>query len=519
MKRLKIKDRFYIIIDGFDVNESSREVKYSNIKIDFTGKGIQDLPLKYQECNLVEVDENDNILEVIYTGYVNNYTLPKMKNKLEYRELDIDLLSPLALATLRTADAVGTYNLQPLIREILQPLIDDGFTLKELNVGNNQITVNYLTETIESALNKLSNKFNFWWYIDKNKNIYINDINYVFSKNRVLTYDDENKINGLIDFTPSMESIDYCNTIDFTNVRLFTYSYYRYYYYQTTSGDTFSGYTSYNPMIEKQTLSPGEEITFDIPFVINTSKSGRTDTTYETSDYYFRLEKRVGDNYSIAVQLLQDANYKVIIPNNATISDSFNEDKEFVFVRDSFFSNLIVGMKYNGNSTITISGISSTTALMLTKLRISDNEEIEKNKEIISTTGIVEKQIEANEQWFTYNEILDISKSLIGNNNVNVEKVELGMDNENNLKVGDIITINKPEFLTYGDFIITDKKRRYYDNVDSWIFSLNNANILESYIDLFRSTEEQENEEAKYSLITSNYIKEDIKEKYEVDIL
>ena len=474
--------------------------------------GIIGLHYNYQ----IEQDI-EKVNEVIYTGYVNNYTLPKMKNKLEYRELDIDLLSPLALATLRTTDAVGTYNLRDLIREIIQPLIDDGFTLKELNVGNNQISVNYLTETIESSLNKLSNKFNFWWYIDKNKNIFINDISYIFNKNKVLTYDDNNKINGLIDFTPSMESIDYCNTIDFSNVRLFTYSYYSL-RYRTIGGENIPYYTSYNPMFKKEILNPGDEITFDIPFVINTSKSGLTDTSYQTSDYCFKIEKKVGLTYPIAVQLLQDSNNQVIIPSNATISDSFNESKEFVFVRDNFFKNLIVGMKYNGSSAITISDISSTTALMLTKLRINDNEEIEKNKDIISTTGIVEKQIDANEQWLTYNQVLEIAKTLIGNNNVNVEKVNMLTDNENNLKVGDIITIDKPGFLTNGDFVITDKKRKYYDNVDQWEFVLNNTNILESYIDLFRSTDEQENEEEKFSLITGSYINEGVIEKYEVDV-
>ena len=456
-------------------------------------------------------------IDTIYTGYVNNYTLPKMKNKLEYRELDIDLLSPLALATLRTTDAVGTYNLRNLIKEIVQPLIDDGFTLKELNVGNNQISVNYLTETIESSLNKLSNKFNFWWYIDKNKNIFINDISYIFNKNKVLTYDDNNKINGLIDFTPSMESIDYYNTIDFTNVRLFTYSSYQ----LKIETDYISGqeqivYYSYNSLFKKQTLVPGDEITFDIPFVINTSKSGLTDTTYEQDNHCFRLIKKVDYAYPTVVELLQDNNNQVIIPSNATISDNFNEDKEFVFVRDNFFKNLIVGMKYNGTSTIQVSDITSTTALMNTKIRISDNEEIEKNKDIISTTGIIERQVDANEQWLTYNEILEISKSFIGNNSVNVEKVELSMDIENDLKIGDIISIDKPGFLTNGDFIITDKKRRYYDNVDRWDYTLNNTNILESYVDLFRASDEQEQDEKQYSLITGNYANESIKEKYEV---
>ena len=155
---------------------------------------------------------------------------------------------------------------------------------------------------------------------------------------------------------------------------------------------------------------------------------------------------------------------------------------------------------------------------MLTKLRINDNEEIEKNKNIISTTGIVEKQIDANELWLTYDEVLEISKSYIGNNNVNVEKVNMLTDNENNLKVGDIITIDKPGFLTNGDFVITDKKRKYYDNVDQWEFVLKNTNILESYIDLFRATEEQEDAEQKYSLVTGNYVNEGVIENYEVDV-
>ena len=226
MIRLKIKNSYYQIIDGYDVRESSREVKFSSLTIDFTNKKLADLPFKYQEVQLLKLDDNYNVEEVIYTGYINNFTLPKMKNGQEFRELELDLLSPLALATVRTVDAVGTYNLQPLVKEIIQPLIDDGFVLKEFNISNNQITVNYLTETVESALNKLSNKFNIWWYIDENKNIYINSISYLLAKNPKITYDDNNKIDGLIDVIPSISSIDYCNTVEFTNLRLYVESFF-----------------------------------------------------------------------------------------------------------------------------------------------------------------------------------------------------------------------------------------------------------------------------------------------------
>ena len=470
---------------------------------------------------------NDYIIKyiengIIYTGYVNNYTLPKMKNKLEYRELDIDLLSPLALATLRTVDVVGTYNLQPLVREIIQPLIDDGFKLKELNINNNQISVNYLTETIESALNKLSNNFNFWWYIDKNKNIFINDINYLFNKNRVFTYNDNNKINGLIDFTPSMESIDYCNTIDFTNVRLITKSHFQK-DYMTSSDGNYYEYMYYNPLIIKDTIEPGEEIEFDIPFLINTDKRGISNTSPNVEQGFLKIySSLIVDNVQTMVEIVSlraDNNNKVIIPSNVSISDNYNEDNEFVFVKDSFFDNLIIGMKYNGSSTINVGLIVSDTALMWAKVRVNDNKEIEINKDIISTTGIVEKQVDMNEQWKTYEELLVISNSLIKNNNVNVEKVILETDKENNFNIGDIISINKTSFLTYGDFIITDKRRSYYDNVDRWTFSLNNTNILESYVDLFRAREEEQQTDKIYNLITGDYSKEGIKESYEVDVL
>lgn len=520
MKKLKIGDTLHRIIDGFEVSESSREVKYSNVKIDFTGKSIADLPLKYQECQLVEVDDNNNILEIIYTGYVNNYTLPKMKNKLEYRELEIDLLSPLALATLRTADAIGTYNLQPLIREIIQPLIDDGFVLKEFNVGNNQITVNYLTETVESALNKLSNKFNFWWYIDKNKNIYINSINYIFNKNVVGVYDDNNKINGLIDFTPSMESIDYCNTLDFTNVRVITSSIWEIMYdsYYGTGYNYIPDY--YNPIMKKEYINKGDEIEFDIPFIIDTDRFGTSYTSQLNYNCYFQLWDMTVESggFEPYYSLLVDLSPNVALANNVEIADSYNEDKEFVFVRDGFFKNLIVGMKYNGNDTIQVGKVYSSTALMWSKVRINDNNEIEANKNVISQTGIVEKQINLNEQWHTFDELLEISNSLIRKNDVNVEKVELVTDEENNYKIGDIISIDKSSFLTYGEFVITDKKRSHYDNVDTWTFTLRNTSILESYIDLFRASEDEEQSDKVFNLITGDYSNDGIREKYEVEV-
>ena len=78
------------------------------------------------------------------------------------------------LATLRTIILSGTYKLNDLILEILQPLIDDGFEIEEMEVTDRTITINYPLNTVEYCMNNLSNKFNFWWFIDEYKKIHIN---------------------------------------------------------------------------------------------------------------------------------------------------------------------------------------------------------------------------------------------------------------------------------------------------------------------------------------------------------
>ena len=463
-----------------------------------------------------------DINKIIFTGYVNNYTLPKMKNKKEYRELEIDLISPLAMATLRTTDAVGTYKLKTLIKEIIQPLIDDGFELKELSVGDNQATVNYLSETVESALNKLSNQYDFWWYIDENKNIYVRSITSLLATTPKLTYDDNNKINGLIDFTPSIDATDYCNTVDFTNVRLYSDSkFLRYTWYDEFTGDETIKYEYYNPIMKRDIILPGEEIEFDIPFVIDTVKRGTKQSVLsDPVNQYLSIAERYvdeyGDGYTYVAFITSDDKGNSYATSNVTISDSYSDENEFVFVRDPFFKNLIVGMKYNGSTNFEVGVINSTTALLWSKIRINDNVEIEKNKGKINKSGIVEKQIDMNEQWKTYDELIEIANAYIQTNEPGVEKIKLKMDIENNLRIGDIIDIDKNSFLTKGKFIITDKKRKYYDNVDSWEYSVSNTNVLENFVDLFREKEQEEETDKQYNLVTGNYTQEGLKESYGV---
>lgn len=521
MVRLKILNSYYRIADGYNISESSREVKFSNLKIEFTDKTIADLPLKYQEVQLVDVDNNYNINEIIYTGYVNNFILPNMKNNHEYRELEIDLLSPLAMATVRTVDAVGTYNLQPLIKELIMPLISDGFVLKEMNIGNNQITVNFLSETVESALNNLSNKFNFWWYIDKNKYIYINSIDYLIAKTPKLIYDDENKINGLTDVIPSIDATDYCNVVNFTNLRLFVESYFaRDNLVDSQTQESYVDYEYRYPLIRVDYIKQGDEIEFEIPFdmtVENFIKSKEYVTNYANS--ILEIWKANGETSTNVLRIYVDDNKNLVIPSNVSIDDSYSDINDWVLVRDSFFKSLIVGLKYNGSEQIEIRLISSATALTWTKFKVIDNNEVYENKGIISKSGVVEKQVNMNEQWKTYDEILDIANSYIKVNVSKVEQVKLNMDQDNNFEVGDTIKINKPLFLINDVYIITDKNIVFQDNYTTWQYTLKNTNILENYVDLFRTKVEQNNTNKEFNLLTANYEEEGFAEKYEVVVV
>lgn len=506
MIRLKILNSYYKIADGYNISESSREVKFSNIKIDFTNKTILDLPRKYQEVQVVDIDQNNNI-EIIFTGYINNFVLPKMKNKKEYRELEIDLLSPLAMATIRTADAVGTYDLKTLIGEIIRPLISDGFVLKSLNVGENQITVNFLNETIESSLNKLSNKYNLWWYIDKYKNIYINSIDYLMGLQPKFVYDDDNKINGLIDLVPSIDATDYCNVVNFTNVRLYVESYY--------DSEESEGYY---PLFSPRTIKNGDEIVFNQPFDISEKAAYmmEEDNYFGIKNVFYLFGKKNNSNTDLLINL-RYLKGNFMYDDNVTFSDSYSEESEWVLVRDSFFKNLIVGLKYNGNDSIEITSVSSYTSLVWANVKVQNPSEINKSKNIVSATGIVEKKVDMNEQWKTYKELIKIADSYIKTDPSRADTVKIKVDEKIDLSIGDTIKIDKEDFLINDLYIVTDKTSVLESNYYTWEYTLKSTNILDNYVDLFRAKEQETNEKT-INLVTSDYIEEEIIEKYEVSI-
>lgn len=495
---LRYNDREYKVINEYTIIQSSREVTFNDITIEFTEKTLDDLPMKYQEVELYDTEKEERI----FIGYVNNYQLPNIKYNVEHKELKIELLSPMALATKRTITAIGTYKLQKLVKAIIQPLINDGFILEEFNIGNNQITVNYLLETVESSLNKLSNKYQFWWYIDENKNIYINNIDYINNLEPKKIVKNICDIRGVTTFVPSIDSTDYCNVVNLTNLKLYMRS-----------------EIKYKPLFDTNiVIKPGDEITFDYPVDIkkeNIIKSEESQSVEPSLAKYLALYMEYDGRY-FGVQVQNNE----LVFVNCQVGDVTDqiENKEWTLIKDEFFSNIITGIKYNGTENVTnITVLTSCSALVWTKYKMYNNKEIEKMKGVISQTGIVEKIVDMKEQWKTYPELIDIANSYINDNEKYVEKIQINSKKDLNLKVGNLVEFDLLNYYTQGRYIVTDIQKTSSGLLNNeWRINLRNSNYLENYIDLFRAKESEESENKTYNEIINNYDETTIREVHEV---
>lgn len=139
--------------------------------------------------------------------------------------------------------------------------------------------------------------------------------------------------------------------------------------------------------------------------------------------------------------------------------------------------------------------------------------EIEKMRNIISDTGIVEKTIDYNEKWSSEEELVDYARSLLLQNTNVVNQIDLEYDTNFDLKIGDIILINKPKFYINGKFVVTDINYTYNSELEqNWRVTLKNADLLSTFIDLFRPQTEQETNEMNDSIMIAEFTTEGINE-------
>lgn len=245
--RAVYNNKAFKIIDDYGFKVSNNEVTFNDIKIDFTNCTIVDMPYKFQEIQIRQAETEEEILtnyKILFTGYLDEIDLSEMKMQKEFREMTLTLLSPLKMATKRSVTLIGTHELKIAIKRVLQPLIDDGFTIKEMNITDGQITTNYVLDTVENCMNNIGFKRNIFWYIDVEKNIYVNSIDYLFGSQVVKKISKNVKEVGLLKIQPQIKNVDYANIINFKNVRLIYNS------YVSTDEDDMTGFIkSENPII------------------------------------------------------------------------------------------------------------------------------------------------------------------------------------------------------------------------------------------------------------------------------
>ena len=538
---LNYLDKFLKIENSLEVNNSSRETNFSSVVVDFSGYTESDLPVQYQEVTILDVSGSQlNQREVVemsnvkrlFTGYLESYDLPILINNWSDVSLQLNLLSPYAMTSTRTVSLKGTYRLNEAIGKILQPLIEDGYTLKILNVVNTNVYINFSLETIENIMNNLSNNYNFWWFIDFDKNIYVEDLTEKFYNNVKETISNDNIPAGLYGIKPSMDAIDYCNVINLKKVRMYIPSaIWRYRDFQTN-------YTIItNPMIElidyslntpkTITLKKGDQIDFVVPFDITLKNIEKCIEKSEAADleleypFLFEVGTSVsggGVNYYIQSSISYE-NGQLVFNDVGFQGTNYDNIPTITLIRDSFFSNLITGFVYNGDETITgeIISLISISALAWVNYRVADLAKIENAMNKVSKTGIVEKIVDMNEAWLFEDEALEIANSHLKRSGAQNKKIILTFDINPNLNIGDTINLDLGNFFSRGTFVVTDSTFCFEnDNSKNWSITLNDKNVLENFIDLFRSSDlETDSNKVITDIINYNF-SENFKEIKEV---
>lgn len=508
MIRLIYNNKSFRILNEFKTDTTNNTVTFNDITIDFTGYNLEDMPLKYQEVQIKECKDNENILidgKVLFFGYVDTIEVGKMKLSQEQRELTITLLSPIKLATVRTVTLTGTYNVQDIIPLILEPLINDGFRIVEMNVDNGQITVNHILQTVEFCMNNLSTKKNIFWFIDEYKRIYINQLEYLFQQTPTKIQNDLRK-EGLLDIEPNIEATEYANVINIKNARLL-------YKQHTTSLSS----ADFDVLKLPKTIKTSDTIDFNYPisFSLDYLNKMNNENVFEGAISIPVLVLTIGANtysvyYNVNTQLLE-------YTGSFTFSDDDGNEGTIVLQRDSFFNNLITGFKWNG-SNAQITEINTSSALRYVKVKFINTQEVERLKGIISESGQIEKTIDANETWFTEKSLLEYAKAYLTENRNDINTIKLIYDKDYGFKIGELLEINFENFYSVGHYAITEISYTYTNKIQKrWEITAKKSNLLSSYIDLFRNKEDETSDEDNSSLLISEYITEGINEIHNVE--
>ena len=491
------------IINSIEIDKSSREVTYTDLTLDFSKCTMEDLPYAQQEVQII--DKNDNLK---FTGFVSDYQLPELKKiRTPEKELSLSLFSPRQMATKRTVTIMRTAMMSTIIAQVLAPLYQDGFSLNALNIEDKSITVKLISRTVEEVLNYLSNKYSLYWNINEFKQIEISSIDYMLNKEPKKTININNykeQINGLLSISPSIENIDYANIINVKNARIF--------------------YEKFNAPINVA-LGNGDRLDFENPLDVSLETAQRIVGTLQENQTSACTNLEIVYNNNQRAYIMAGFNVSGgDIQDGLNVSNIASDDSSgalFVLTMDSTFKNLATGVTYKGEGTVTINSITSQTFLRYANMKLINWAEIEENKGKITPSGQIEKVLDVEEGWFTVNELIDYVRSTFLVNNKYTNQITITYDKENDIEIGDRIDINLTEYFTEGTFIVTAiNESKEKNNPTNYSVELRNTNLLENFIDLFRSSSDIEEQESQVEMeYVVEYVEEEtINEIHEINM-
>lgn len=499
----KFNDTNYKILTNPQIDKSSKEMVFSSITIDFRDGTIDDLPMKWQEIQIIDLEEN-----LIYTGYAGDININTFTTSDSVKKLEIELMSPMALGTVRTITISKTNNpLNEAITDILSPLIAEGFTIEVNTLSDRKVSFIYKFKTVESILNEMSNTYNFAWLIDENKKIYLMSVSSIKSDTPIINKISEFPVCPTLE--PTISPIDYANIVNVKNQKIL----------------------QYKVMLEGFVLPVGETINLPYPISISKNSGGKIATEKEINGtitpniYLMSIVYNLSGNetiftndivYNVADdEVIQDINIGFDGVDNGIYST-------FLLVTDPDDKTLITGIKNGGTTELTFDTLTSYTTLVSTNTIYKNANEIVINKGKISTSGKIEKTVDFNNKYITKTDSLEYAKNILLRTSKQTDEIKICLKgtetNEYNTFIANAlplkkITLDSPEYFTVGDFIITDTNYSKNGSVISFTINARNTNLIENFEDLFRKDDDDTDEEALDNIYSILIDDDDIFEK------
>lgn len=471
---------FLKVHDTLTLNKNGNQTTFSEVICDFGKRKIEDLPFSLQEVTIYkiygeDIEDYENG-EILFYGYVDDVQTTQKYTENDEIDLKLSLLSPMNITTKKTISiSENATDLATVLEKVFEPLIRDGFSLFMDNLFPEKISCKFFLETIETVVNKLANECNFYWYIDEYKNIYCVNMDYLTMKDPKKIITSETIEKSCYSLLPTIKNSDYFNSVSIKNARVFT-----------TLKNT--------DLLPTMALKNGDRVEFKNPVEISVSSAKRV-FDYQAEPPVL-LEFKNSSNQIILSLKYNSLTKQIDISGDFAFSDDENQDKTFILERDSFFQNLITGITYKGTNLSLISAISET-ALEYRVAKINNTNEIEKCKELINQSGIVEKIVDVSEAWFTEKELINYAINLIKMNAKETTEIEMSFDDFVDYNVGDIIKFEMSNFFINGTFIITETNEIMRGIEYEKTVKLVNNIYLDNYIDIFR-TPTTEEDESKY---------------------